>query len=113
MMKRLKIGVAALAGLLALGFGGAALAGATQAGAKHATKHAAKHATRHATTKGRTVAAKTTQAAPDTETNDGPDQQGEHLDPGERAGGLETPDANEKPEAGETNDGPDTDNVQQ
>jgi hypothetical protein len=110
MMKRLKIGVAALAGLLALGFGGAALAGATQGSAKHATNHA----TRHATTNARTVAAKkTTQAAPDTETNDGPDQQGEHLDPGEKAGGPETPDANEKPDAGETNDGPDTDNVQQ
>jgi hypothetical protein len=99
MLKRLKITAAAVAGLLALGFGGAALAGATQgSGSKSPAK---------------TTAAKSAPAAADTETNDGPDQQGEHLDPGEKAGGPETPDANEKPDAGETTGGADTDNVQQ
>jgi hypothetical protein len=113
MFKRFKIGVAALAGLLALGFGGAALAGATQNSAKHATKHAAKHATRHTVKHAAAApAAKTAQTPADTETNDGPDQQGEHLDPGEKAGGPETPDPGETA-GSETADGPDTDNVQQ
>jgi hypothetical protein len=110
MVKRLKIGVAALAGLLALAFGGAALAGATQ-GAPAAKKPAARAHTSQ------------TPPAQDTETGDNQGDH-EHLGPGETAGGPETPDANETPEANdkpdaneapgtETNDGPETGNVQQ